>query len=245
MNGLYQKKTIKNRKEKEEIFRRFITNITRFKKRILSFSQNKYTSELTFQKEWANKFRDNKSSVLEYWRKYRYFDEIFKYCKIKDNTRILDVGCGISSVLHFINGERYGIDPLAHQYKKLYEYPEGITIQQGRGERISFPDSFFDIVFCSNVLDHTTDPEKTLEEIYRVLKKKGHFILTVEVFEEKIKRDLAHPHSLKKKEVYSLLEDKFVPIFERESPWIGLRAYVNGSRKSKKNELIMILNKLT
>jgi len=218
--------------------------------RILGFNKysprfrNKYTAELAFQTEWVKEFKDNKSKVLEYWKKYRYLDEINAICNIKNNTKVLDVGCGISSVLHFIDGERYGIDPLADEYKKLYSYPKEINIAKGFGEDLPFPDKYFDIVFCSNVLDHVTDPQKTIDEIYRVLKPNGYFVLTVEIFEEKTKRDPAHPHSLTKKDVYSLLESKFKIIFEKESPWIGLRAYINGSRKGHNKELIMILGKL-
>src|SRR5208283_211365 len=77
-----------------------------------SHLDEKYSVELEFQTGWAREFKDNKSLVLEYWRKFRYLDEIRTTYKIGKNTRILDVGCGISTVLHFVDGERYGIDPL-------------------------------------------------------------------------------------------------------------------------------------
>ena len=157
--------------------------------------------------------------------------------------KILDVGCGISTVLHFINGDRYGIDPLADEYKKLYSYPEEIIIQKGHGEDIPFLDNYFHIVFCSNVLDHVSDPEKTCDEIYRVLKQDVFFILTIEIFKDKTIRDPAHPHSLTKGDIHSLLKDKFEILLEKESPWIGLRNYINGSRKSRNNELIVITKK--
>jgi ubiquinone/menaquinone biosynthesis C-methylase UbiE len=212
--------------------------------KLFSHFWNKYIAELAFQTEWAREFKENKLKVLEYWQKYRQLNEINTICKIQNNTKILDVGCGISTVLHFINGEKYGIDPLADEYKKLYRYPDEINVQKGFGENIPFPDEYFDIVFCSNVLDHVTDPQKTVEEIYRVLKPSGYFVLTVEIFKEKTKRDPAHPHSFTKRDVYLLLGGKFKTIFEKESPWIGLRAYVNGSRNSHNKELIMILEKI-
>jgi hypothetical protein len=62
---------------------------------------------------------------------------------------------------------------------------------------------------------------------------------------KKIKRDPAHPHCLTKNDVYSLLGGKFKTILEKESPWIGLRAYVNSrKRKIHNKELIMVLEKL-
>ena len=205
---------------------------------------NKYAAELAFQTGWVREFKDNKPKVLEYWQKYRYLNEIIETCKIQSNTKILDVGCGISTVLHFIDGKKYGIDPLADEYKRLYRYPKEINIQKGFSENISFSDDYFDVVFCSNVLDHVTDPQKTIEEIRRVLKNRGYLILTVEIFKEEIERDLAHPYSFTKKDVHSLLRGKFKTTFEKESPWIGLRAYVSGSRNSHNKELIMILEKI-
>lgn len=207
---------------------------------LLEITNNKYDLELSFQRDWAEDFKQNRSKVLEYWRRYRYLDEITRICQITEDTRILDVGCGISSVLHYVKGKKFGIDPLADEYLKIYEYPEGINIKKGFGEEIPFTDEYFDIVFCSNVLDHVTDPKETLNEIYRVLKPNGHFVLTVEIFKERMKRDRTHPHSLTKRDVYSLLVDRFTIIFERESSWISLRRYYYGSITASNKELVII-----
>jgi len=212
--------------------------------KILSYFGDKYAAALAFQTVWSKEFKNNKSRVLEYWKKYRYFDEINVICKITNSTRVLDVGCGVSTVLHYINGKRYGIDPLANEYKKLYSYPEGISIKRGFGEEIPFPNECFDVVFCSNVLDHVTNPQKTIDEVFRVLKTKAYFVLTVEIFKKKIKRKLAHTYGLTKGDIYCFLGNKFKIIFERESLWIGLRQYcINGSREYHNKELIVISQK--
>jgi SAM-dependent methyltransferase len=204
----------------------------------------KYHSELLFQKEWSEEFKQNKDKVLEYWERYRCLDDINAFCNFTDDTRVLDVGCGIATVLHYVKGERFGIDPLADEYLKLYEYPEGIHIRKGFGEDIPFPDGYFDVVFCSNVLDHVTNPQKTVHEIHRVLRTGGYFVLTVEIFREKRKRDSKHPHCFLRKDISSLLGSKFIPVFERDSPWIGVRAFIQGVRESEKKELIMVLEKV-
>ena len=215
--------------------------------RLFSYFWNKHNNELAFQIEWERLFKDNKSKVLEYWRNYRYLDYINKICEIRDDSRILDVGCGISTVLHFVNGVRYGIDPLADEYKLIYPYPEGINIQKGFAEKIPFSDGYFDVVFSSNVLDHVTDPRKACDEIHRVLKLGCFFVLTVEIFEEKIDRDPSHPHCLTKNDVHLLLDGKYSIIFEKESPWIGTTSYVLGSKKYymkyHNKELILISKK--
>lgn len=218
---------------------KFVLKVLGFGKLVTRFWNN-YTAELAYQKGFVKQLRDNKSKVLEYWGKYRYFDKINAICKINSDTRVLDVGCGISTVLHFIDGEKYGIDPLADKYKRLYSYPEGIDIREGFGEEIPFPDEYFDVVFCSSALDHVTDPQKAVDEMHRTLKRHGFFVLCVEIFEERGKSSHSL-HTLTKRDVYSLLKGKFKTILERESPRIGLRTYVNGSRKSNNKELIMVL----
>ena len=211
--------------------------------RLRSILIDKYDVELAFQRKWAKEFELNRSKVCEYWKKYRYLDTINRICNIDKNKTMLDVGCGISTVLHYIDGKKYGIDPLADEYRKLYQYPGDITISQGRGEDLPFKDQCFDIAFCSNVLDHTENPHKTIAEIFRVLKASGSFVLTVEVFTTDSKRDLAHPHTFTKESVYTLIRKKFFPVFEDTSPWIGARQYVQGGRKSATEELVMIFQK--
>ena len=205
---------------------------------------DKHTAELAFQRMWAVEFRNNKNQVLEYWEKYRYLNEIKTIVGICDGSKILDVGCGISTVLHFVKGKKYGIDPLAESYKEIYIYPEDICISKGEGENIPFTDTYFDIIFCSNVLDHVRDPQKTIDNILKVLRKDGFLVLTVEIFKEKIGRNAAHPHSLTKTNVVRFLGNRFKVVFEKESPWIGLRKYVIGKRSSLHNELILVLQKL-
>jgi SAM-dependent methyltransferase len=142
-------------------------------------SGKKETIELAYQVEWVREFQNNRSKVLEHWRRYREFDQALTLCDISDSSRILDVGCGISTVLHFLPGERHGVDPLADEYKKLYSYPTGISVQKAFGEELPFPDQYFDVVFCSNVLDHVVDPQRVVQEIRRVLQPDGCLVLTV------------------------------------------------------------------
>jgi len=214
-----------------------------FQKIISTF--NKKNGELEFQKKWSPEFNTHKNKVLQYWKDYRYLDEINKICTINNTKKILDVGCGISTILHFIDGkEKVGIDPLAKKYKKLYKYPTDITIKKSDGENIPYKSEYFDIVFCSNVIDHVTNTEETLNEIHRVLKKDGFFVLTVELFEKKIQRNAAHPHCIIESDINNLMPaDKFQNIFYKKTEWIGLRAFVNGATTGKNEELITIWQK--
>jgi len=93
--------------------------------------------------------------------------------------KVLDLGCGPHGGLIGFNGcDKYGIDHLINEYKKL-GYPldkHGIKYYSAKSEKIPFPSAYFDIVICVNALDHVDSLEKTIEEISRVLKKGGRFI---------------------------------------------------------------------
>ena len=202
----------------------------------------KYRMELRFQKSWASLYKKNFDKVLEYWRKYRFLNEIEEIVDFK-NTVVLDVGCGISTLLNHIEAkQKYGVDPLAEEYKIFFKYPEDVKVKVGRGENLRFPENIFDVVICSNVLDHTDDPSKTLDEIYRVLKPAGKLILTLEIFPNATKRrDAAHPHTVTLKKLGILLRN-FKVVFHKKSAWIGFMAYIqsNGRCKTKTYEHVLV-----
>ena len=114
---------------------------------LISRLMDKRTTELAFQTIWAKEFRKNRQKVLEYWEQYRCLEEIKAIINFREDMNVLDVGCGLSTVLHFVKGRRYGIDPLADSYKQIYDFPEDIRIQKAVGEDIPFADEFFDVVF--------------------------------------------------------------------------------------------------
>lgn len=199
-------------------------------------------SELAFQRKWAKKLKENPKVIEEYWRKYRHFDKVEALCAIGNYDKVLDVGCGISTVLHIVPGVRMGIDPLADEYREIYRYPNGVKIYKGSGEQIKAPTDNFDVVFCSNVLDHVVDPAETIDEIKRVLKKHGTFVLTVELHDHNHARDMAHPHSLTEKDIYDLVED-FELLYSGKSPFVSLWRYANGNMTHKNEELTLVLRK--
>jgi len=188
----------------------------------------KHKVELGFQRKWVKLYTNHMSKVLEYWRRYRFLTEIEGYVDFQ-SSRVLDVGCGISSLLNHIDAkEKWGVDPLMDEYKELFAYGKAFRFKKARGENLPFPANSFDIIVCSNALDHTEDPKKVVDEIHRVLRVGGNLILTVELFPETDKtqkRDLAHPHALSEHELISLLRN-FDIVFHKQSHFIGLYNYV-------------------
>ena len=120
----------------------------------------KESFELEAQIKRAREFKNPefKSKALEYYQRYRYLEEIKKMINFEPATKVLDIGCGIKTVLHFLPGEKYGLDPLAEEYKKIYDYPPDIKVIRGHGENMPFSENTFDVVFCTNALDHAEMP---------------------------------------------------------------------------------------
>ena len=97
--------------------------------------------------------------------------------------RILDIGCGPRGSLEWADmaAERVGLDPLVPAYRKLGLDHHKMGYCAARSERIPFPDSYFDVVTSVNSLDHVDNWEKTIQEITRVTKPHGIFLVVVEV----------------------------------------------------------------
>jgi ubiquinone/menaquinone biosynthesis C-methylase UbiE len=99
------------------------------------------------------------------------------------------------------------------------------------------------MVFCSNCIDHTNDPSRSIAEIQRVLKPVGHFALTCEVFAaDRGVRDHAHPYSMTLSKLLRLVK-AFSLTAHWESPWIGLRNYVLDQPGTAQREHILLLRK--
>lgn len=103
------------------------------------------------------------------------------YHHIKDLShfmvgRLLDVGCGKKPYRELFQTEEYiGIDieNPGHDHSN-----EDIDVFYD-GKHIPFSDETFDSVLCSQVFEHVFSPNDFLSEIHRVLKDKGHLLLTV------------------------------------------------------------------
>lgn len=90
---------------------------------------------------------------------------------------VLDVGCGPGwSVLEFlVRGKKaQGIEPCKYLFKEELRVPAGLGIvKEASATAIPFPADSFDMVFCTDVLEHIkeVDVNKALSEIVRVSKK--------------------------------------------------------------------------
>ena len=89
-------------------------------------------------------------------------------------TSVLDLGSGTGAAFdQLFNFETTAVDP----DKKMLELNTFENKVLGSAENLPFVDNSFDNVFCSFVWRNVSDTNKALEEVYRVLRPGGKFIL--------------------------------------------------------------------
>ena len=106
--------------------------------------------------------------------------------------RVLEMGCGTGANLPYYNAniEHLALaEPNVHMrqrvLEKLPQYPNlNVKILDYHGETIPSPDQTYDAVVSTLVLCTVEDPQKILEEIYRVLKPQGRFVFLEHVAAE-------------------------------------------------------------
>ncbi len=103
--------------------------------------------------------------------------------EIKETDKILEVGSGAHGLIFgFDNNFAVGIDPLAVEYKRLFQFwQEDTKTIAAIGEKLPFADESFEIILSDNVIDHAEDPVGIIYEFARVLKPKGLLYFTVHV----------------------------------------------------------------
>lgn len=132
--------------------------------------------------DWLTKFYDPFLKLV--MPKQKFKTTLIHSMRIEAGHRILDFRCGTLSLSilateHYPEAEYFGVDVdrtrLHEACKKLKKINQCIFIQHYQGERLPFPDNFFDKVMSCLVFHHLTLRQKyfALDEIYRVLKPKG------------------------------------------------------------------------
>lgn len=97
---------------------------------------------------------------------------------VKKGDRVLDIGVSTGRLLaHFPEAERYGIDVSLNYLEKLSD--SGIEVCMGDVEDLPYADGFFDVIACTDVLEHVLDLYVAAREIARVMAPGGVFVLRV------------------------------------------------------------------
>jgi len=101
--------------------------------------------------------------------------------KFKTGGSILDIGCSSGGFLNCLKGdswELYGVEaslPTAERARAL----TGAEVFAGDIADANFPANSFDVITCSDVLEHLYEPQEVLRKVYKWLKPNGIFYVFV------------------------------------------------------------------
>ena len=167
------------------------------------------------------------------------FKELQRGIEFSRDEIILDIGCG-GGLQTMLLGTRckkvIGIDiseKAITSAKRISQYMKGRISSEFRCVKIEnaeFESEYFDKIFSICVIEHIPNYVEVLKEAYRILKKDGEMIFSVDVLEtiedikllEKHKREHFVAKYFKKEELKTLLEEigfnrvDIYPIFKSE-----------------------------
>jgi len=129
-----------------------------------------------------DKLYNSRNPIVKFIHTNR-LEQIVKNIPKKTGLNILDAGCGeghLIEKLHMKNNlnSYFGIDiaeVALKKAKKRCPYAKFATMNL---IKIDINDDFFDLVICSEVLEHINEYEAVIGELIRVLKKYGYLIIT-------------------------------------------------------------------
>jgi 2-polyprenyl-3-methyl-5-hydroxy-6-metoxy-1,4-benzoquinol methylase len=153
-----------------------------------------YGKELELQIEKSLESYKHKRGFKDI-RNRRIFQENYEFFAINflenflpnlKEKKILDLGSGMGGFLVAMSKRGYTIEGLEPNpdYCEIIKLRGkknnlDVNITRAKAEEVPFGESYFDLIYCNDVLEHSDDPEKILRECFRVLKPNGSMYVTV------------------------------------------------------------------
>ena len=142
---------------------------------------------------WWNKYKLKPFGRGTVWKPFQkvYFgtkDSIVEDFISKDDKRVLDLGCGSGRnffKFSWFKGIIYGVDFSSEMLKFAEQNAKqnniNVKLKKSNTWDLGFEDNFFDKIICIAVLhciENKEKRDKTIKEMYRVLKPEGKIIIT-------------------------------------------------------------------
>lgn len=120
------------------------------------------------------------------WHEWKWL--VFKYLIELDGSpphRILEVGCAsghLSGIIaeHYSRAEVTGIDIYAPAVREARRRYPGVSFHISDAHTLPFKSGYFDLVVCSETIEHVVKPGRVLHEIARVLKPHGRALIEMD-----------------------------------------------------------------
>ncbi len=130
---------------------------------------------------------ENKKFYTKLWGKRRLIPHTFwstweKYKTLipDKNPKLLEIGCGTRPKIpvkgsHFLDITESALEQLKQG---------GGICKVGDATTLPYDSDYFDFICASEILEHIPDDKMAISEIYRVMKKDGHFALSVPLYQK-------------------------------------------------------------
>ena len=130
----------------------------------------------------------------------------------KKDVKIADIGSGpFSTIGRYLTGVKIEIYPSDQQdftgFWKKYKVSPMFPIEYQNMENLTYPDEFFDIVHCTNALDHTINALEAVKEMLRVCKTGGWIYIDCSL--DQLSTGYKHYWNTKEDGVFVNKTDKF------------------------------------
>lgn len=120
------------------------------------------------------------------WHEWKWL--VIKYLISKQKKApavILEIGCSSGHLLHLVKNlfpqaKIHGIDVYQPALKEAKKRFPKIHFQIADAHKLPFPKLKFDLVICSETIEHVINPVQVLHEIHRVLKKDGQALIEMD-----------------------------------------------------------------
>jgi 2-polyprenyl-3-methyl-5-hydroxy-6-metoxy-1,4-benzoquinol methylase len=133
-------------------------------------------NEKMFQKYNNVRLYDHPNPIIRFIERTRV-EIILK--SVRGRGKVVDVGCGEGFVLSKIESSLVvGVD-VSETAARQAAQGGTATVVRSYAESLPFSDSYFDAAVCSEVLEHTINPKKVVEELVRVVRPGGRIILSI------------------------------------------------------------------
>lgn len=141
---------------------------------------------MNFKEQSRNAF-DKQAETYDIDKNGKHARSIYSYIidKLSDMqfSNVLDVGCGTGEILNTIKTlypavSLFGIDISKEMLKQAEE--KGLNNSRlflGDAECLPFENEKFDLLICTDSFHHYPNPQRALDEFYRVLRKGGILLL--------------------------------------------------------------------
>lgn len=128
--------------------------------------------------------------------------------------RVLDLGSGDGLLLETLGADNAIGSDISVLYCRRMKSKK-IEVVNCVAEHLPFAIDSFDVIICTEVLEHVLYPSKVVKEIHRVSKKGGHTLFSVPYREnltsyENCKYEFTHLRSFEENDVISMLKRFFV-----------------------------------